>query len=160
MNIQSKIFIICFLVWGAKNLKAQEAVTVAGGDATGTGGTAAYSVGQVGYTNISSASGSIDQGVQQSYIISSTGENTNPDINLMISVYPNPSISFMRLKVENHDLQNLSFQLFDVQGNLLINKKITNAETSIAMSEFASGNYVLKVTDNKSELKTFKINKN
>jgi hypothetical protein len=54
----------------------------------------------------------------------------------------------------------LSFQLYDVNGKLLTNQKITSAETIIQMEAFAKGNYFLKVLDNTSEVKTFKIIKN
>ncbi len=156
---KNKILICSFLALGAMDMKAQDAAPATGGDANGSGGSVSYSVGQVVYASNSSASGSINQGVQQPYVVF-TGINTNSNINLLISVYPNPSIAFINLKVENLDLQNLSFQLFDVNGKLLINQKISGTETSIVMDEFAKGNYFLKVIDNKSELKTFKIIKN
>lgn len=157
---KTKITILFLLGLGLSGLKAQDATTAAGGDATGAGGSVAYSVGQAVYTSVESASGSVNQGVQQPYVFVITGINTNPNINLLIAVYPNPSTAFINLNVENLDLANLSFQLFDVQGKLLVNQKITDTTTSILMAEFASGSYFLKVIDNKSELKAFKIIKN
>lgn len=43
---------------------AQEVVPASGGNASGSGGTANYSVGQVFYTNITGLQGSMDQGIQ------------------------------------------------------------------------------------------------
>lgn len=158
--MKNKILITSFLIWGVNNMKAQETANAAGGDANGLGGTAAYSVGQVVYTDVKSASGAMAQGVQQLYDVVITGGNTNTDINLLVSVYPNPSTAFINLNVGKQDLQNLSFQLFDVQGKLLINQKIYAVETSIMMEAFATGSYFLKVIDKNSEVKNFKINKN
>jgi Secretion system C-terminal sorting domain len=155
-----KLALLFCAVVGFSGLKAQDAPTAAGGDATGSGGSASYSAGQVVYTSNSSASGSVNQGVQQPYVVSTIGVSTNPDINLTMSVYPNPSTAFINLKVENQDLKNLSFQLFDVQGKILVNQKITATETTIKMEEYAQASYFLKVVDNKTELKTFKIIKN
>lgn len=145
---------------GFSGLQAQDASTASGGDASGAGGSAAYSVGQVAYTSIETASGSVNQGVQQPYKVSTIGINTNPDIDLLMSVYPNPSTTLINLSVQNMDLTNLSYQLFDVQGKLLVSQKITNSETSIVMEEFATGSYFLNVINNQEELKSFKIIKN
>ncbi|MFM2191538.1 MAG: hypothetical protein RLZZ118_495, partial [Bacteroidota bacterium] len=45
--------------------QAQQATTATGGDATGSGGSAAYSVGQIVYTTHTGTTGSVAQGVQQ-----------------------------------------------------------------------------------------------
>ncbi len=160
MKIKNTTVIICFLVLGAVQIKAQEAPTATGGDASGAGGTVAYSVGQVFYADVNSSSGNINPGVQQPYEIIITGGKTIANIDLSISVYPNPTAAFINLKIENMDLQNLSFQLFDIQGKLLLNQKITNVKTTVKMDDLAMGNYFLKVMNNNSELKSFKINKN
>ncbi len=44
---------------------AQEAFTVAGGEATGDSGIASYSVGQITYTTSSAPEGSVSEGIQQ-----------------------------------------------------------------------------------------------
>lgn len=160
MKIKNKILIICFLVSGTKIMKAQDGVTTTGGDATGLGGSAAYSLGQTFYISSSSAWGLINPGVQQPYDVTVTDVNIHPEITLLISIYPNPFITVINLNVGNQDLQNLSFELFDLRGKLLLNKKITSIETAILMDAFAAGNYFLKVSDNHSELKIFKITKN
>jgi hypothetical protein len=107
-----------------------------------------------------SGAGSVNQGVQQPYVIIATSINNQPDINLTMSVYPNPSITSITLNVGKLDFQNLSFQLFDVQGKLVAAQKITSIETTIKMEEYNSGNYFLNVVDATKELKTFKIIKN
>ncbi len=56
------LFAIVFL-----SLQAQQSVHTAGGDATGSGGAFYYSVGQVSYSTVSAVTGTVIQGVQQSY---------------------------------------------------------------------------------------------
>ncbi len=48
---------------------AQSGTVVAGGNASGTGGTASYSVGEVAYSTITSSGGIVIQGIQQAYTI-------------------------------------------------------------------------------------------
>lgn len=158
--IKIKLLICCLLGLGTIDTKAQDAVPATGADASGSGGSASYTVGQVVYTSVNSTSGTVNQGVQQPYVFLAIGVNSNPNINLMMTVYPNPSTTFINLKIEKTDLKNLSFQLYDVQGKILFSEQITNSETAIPLNEYSSGDYFLKVINNKDELKTFKIIKN
>ncbi len=156
---QKKTFMsIAFLLLGLGGLHAQESPTAAGGEATGTGGTASYSVGQVVYTTATGTNGSVAQGVQQPYEISTTVGINETSINLEMSVYPNPTTDYLTLKVE--DNFNLSYQLYDLQGKVIENKKVTADNTTIKMKALPKATYFLMVTDNKNTVKTFKIIKN
>ncbi|MEZ7931736.1 MAG: T9SS type A sorting domain-containing protein [Flavobacteriales bacterium] len=147
-----------FLLLGLGGLHAQESPTAAGGEATGTGGTSSYSVGQVVYTTATGTNGSLAQGVQQPYEISVTIGIKETSINLELSVYPNPTTDYLTLKVD--DFETLNFQLIDLQGKIIANKKVTNATTIIKMEELAKALYFLNVTKNNKVVKSFKIIKN
>ena len=139
-------------------LQAQKAVTAAGGNTSGGGGTVSFTVGQIVYTTISSVNNSVAQGVQQPYEISViTGIKQAEDIHLFCSVYPNPASDFLTLRIENYNKGNLSYKLFDINGILLENKKVTGNETSVTISNLVPTIYFLKVIDNQKEIKTFKI---
>jgi hypothetical protein len=142
-------------------LQAQQVVTTSGGNASGSGGSASYSVGQVVYTTNGNSNGSVAQGVQQPYeIFIVTGIEEAKGISLEIMVYPNPATDFIKLKIENYDVQNLRYQLYDINARLLQDNKIVGNETDIVMSNYVSATYFLKVTDNNKGVKTFKIIKN
>jgi hypothetical protein len=103
----------------------------------------------------------VAQGVQQPYEISViTAIEAAKDISLEIMVYPNPATDFIKLKIENCELQNLRYQLYDINARLLQDNKIVGNETNIVMSNLMSATYFLKVTDNNKVIKTFKIIKN
>lgn len=153
-----KTLLIAFYLFGyGTAIQAQEAVPASGGNASGSGGTASYSVGQVAYTSISNANGSTNQGVQQPYEFFTLAIDDYKDIGLSMSVYPNLTSEFVRLKVESDKVENLSFQLYDLSGRLLLNQKVISTETFIPIENLRSGSYFLKVTNNKTEFKTFKI---
>ena len=147
-----------FLLLGLGVINAQETVTAAGGEATGTGGTASYSVGQVVYTTNTGTNGSVAQGVQQPYEISVITGINETAINLEMIVYPNPTTNYLNLKVE--DNVNLSYQLYDLQGKVIENKKVTADNTTIKMEALPKATYFLRVTDNNKIAKTFKVIKN
>jgi hypothetical protein len=64
-------------------LSAQQSTNTAGGNATGTGGTVSFSVGQINYTTNIGTGGSACQGVQQPYeIYAVTSVDDAKDLNI------------------------------------------------------------------------------
>jgi hypothetical protein len=141
----------------AVGLHAQETVPAAGGDATGSGGTSSYTLGQVVYTTNTGSNGSVAQGVQKPYEISVITGVNETTINLEMAVFPNPTTNYLQLKVEIETLESLSFQLIDLQGKIIENKKVVKAKTSINMEAFPKAIYFLNVIRNGQKLKTFKV---
>ena len=157
---KTKLIIMFSLISAITGVKAQQGFTAAGGGASGSGGNAAYSVGQIVYTTNTGAGGSVAQGVQQPYEISIVLGLEDHQISLNMKVYPNPTSDFLILNVGNFELSTFNFELFDVSGKLLESKKITSSTETISMENLPSSTYFLKVTSNNEEVKTFKIIKN
>ena len=156
-----KLSALLLLGLGLTGLQAQESVKATGGDALGSGGSASYSVGQVVYTTNTGTNGSVAQGVQQAFEISVvTGLEEAKGINLSVSAYPNPTTDYLTLEVKDVELLNLHFQMYDMNGKLLQNEKITGNQTSIVMSNLVPATYFVKVIQGNKEVKTFKIIKN
>jgi hypothetical protein len=156
-----KLSAVLLLGLGLTGLQAQESVNATGGDALGSGGSASYSVGQVVYTTNTGTNGSVAQGVQQAFEISVvTGLEEAKGINLSVSAYPNPTTDYLTLEVKDVELLNLHFQMYDMNGKLLQNEKITGNQTSIVMSNLVPATYFVKVIQGNKEFKTFKIIKN
>jgi hypothetical protein len=89
-------------------LNAQESINSAGGEALGSGGSAAYSIGQVVYTSNTSSNGILEQGVQHAYEIYTVGIKETA-MNISLSVFPNPTFGNLELKVGNEHLDDLNF---------------------------------------------------
>ena len=164
-NKKIKLSALILLVFGLSGLKAQTAVPATGGNASGSGGSVSYSVGQIVYTTNTGTNGSVAQGVQQPFEISVvTAIEDAAVINLNYSAYPNPTTDFLTLKIDAStmlNIQSLSYQLFDINGKLLETKKLEDNQTSIVTSNLTPATYFLKVIDNNiKEIKTFKIIKN
>tara|TARA_B110000091_G_C13706590_1_gene428645 strand:+ start:207 stop:671 length:465 start_codon:yes stop_codon:yes gene_type:complete len=138
---------------------SQAIVTVSGGNATGIG-SVSYTVGQlVVNTNIAS-SGSVAQGIQQSIELYTL---SNPDLKtltLKALTYPNPTSDKIILSLLDNKLKELFYSIYDINGRLIKNGKVNQENTPIAMKYMAAGIYLLKVHQNKKQLKVFKIIKN
>ncbi|MBN2164781.1 MAG: T9SS type A sorting domain-containing protein [Marinilabiliaceae bacterium] len=156
-----KLSAVLLLGLGLTGVQAQESLNATGSNASGSGGSASYSVGQVVYTTNIGKSGSIAQGVQQPYEISVvTGIKEAKGINLTVTAYPNPTTDYLTLRIDEFEISNVSYQLYDMNGKLLQNEKITGSQTSIVMSNLVPATYFVKVIQGNKEVKTFKIIKN
>ena len=136
---------------------AQETVPSAGGNATGTGGTSSYTVGQLVYTTNASTSGSVSQGVQQAFEFQSLSNPGLLTVQLTAVTYPNPTTDFIVLKITDTALENLQYTLFDLNGKTIASKPIRTSSTEIAMKNLSVGMYLLKLTKKNKPLKTFKV---
>lgn len=160
MKHKKTIASVAFLLLGLGGLHAQESPTATGGDATGSGGTVAFSVGQVVYTTNTDATGTVSQGVQQAYEIFSVGIKET-ELNISLSVFPNPATDNLTLQISDYNNEKLSYQLFDIQGKLLTNVQITAQQTQINTVSLPPATYFINVVnqDNK-QVQSFKIIKN
>ncbi|HBS87442.1 MAG: hypothetical protein A2W91_00750 [Bacteroidetes bacterium GWF2_38_335] len=146
---------------GLPCLHAQESTNSTGGNATGSGGSVSYSVGQVVYNTITGTEGSLTQGVQQPYEISEiNGVEEVVDIHFFVLVYPNPSTDYLTLEMKTIEMSGFAYQLYDMNGKLLQNGEISALLTNIATGMLTPSTYFLKVVRNNMEVKTFKIIKN
>ena len=153
-----KLSTVLLISLGITGVQAQEAILATGGNASGSGGSVSYSVGQVVYGTNTGSSGSVAQGVQQPYEISVvSGIEQGKGINLICMAYPNPTTDLLTLKIENYNNKGLSYLLYNVNGRLMESKKLTGNKTTISMANLAPAAYFLKVLDNQKEVKTFKI---
>jgi hypothetical protein len=156
-----KLSLVLLLVLGLTGLKAQQSLNTTGGNASGNGGSVSYSVGQVFFTTTKNANGMVARGVQQPFeILIITGIEEAKGINLSCSVYPNPTTDYLTLKIDasaSIRIQNLSYQLFDMNGRLLRSGKLESHETQIAMINLVPETYLLQVFDQNKIVKSFKI---
>lgn len=156
-----KLSAVLLLGLGLTGLQAQTNVNATGGNASGSGGSASYSVGQVVYTTHTGANGSVAQGVQQPYEISVvTGLEEAKDISLKVTAYPNPTTDYLTLEIDasaSLSIQSMSYQLFDMQGKVLQNQKITGYRTSIDMNNLVPATYFVTVIQENKAIKIFKV---
>tara|TARA_B100000614_G_scaffold61447_1_gene54385 strand:+ start:289 stop:765 length:477 start_codon:yes stop_codon:yes gene_type:complete len=145
-----------FSLLATLELSAQENTVASGGQATGSGGTVNYSVGQVVYSTNIGTNGSVSQGVQQPYAVSTTvGIN---ETSIQLNAYPNPTTNNLTLTTD--DSESLSYQLFNIQGAEISSKTLNSKTSNISLEGHPPATYFLKVIKNNEVIKAFKIIKN
>lgn len=132
-----------FLCLGTTSfLPAQASVHGAGGDAAGTGGSVAFSIGQVHYQHSGTSAGQLLPGVQQAVEIS-TGNARSHLASAAIQVYPNPTHRSVVLSA-SETLPNFRYTLSDIRGTVLIQGVCHGQETRVALDALAPGLYLLQ----------------
>ena len=140
--------------------QSQESTNSSGGDATGSGGTVAFSIGQVFYTKNTGSSGSIAQGVQYAYEIFTFGIKET-ELNISLTAFPNPTSENLTLQVSDYNNEKLSYQLFDMQGKQLSNGQVTAQQTQININGLPSATYFVNVLNQENQkVQSYKIIKN
>jgi hypothetical protein len=137
--------------------QAQESVNSIGGVDVGTGGTVSFSVGQMVYTTDSKESGSVVQGIQRPYRITTT-DIKKLDNTISFKAYPNPSSDDLFLETNQYRNEKLNYQLFDMQGKLLMTNPIEIPKTQINMRALAVGAYLIQIYNtNNQPIQTIQI---
>ncbi|MCR5550516.1 MAG: T9SS type A sorting domain-containing protein [Bacteroidales bacterium] len=154
-----KIYILLIFSAISVTLFGQSDIVTAGGTATGAGGSATYTVGQIAVQRATDGSKYIIEGVQQPYEIQGVGVNNYPGINLQAVVYPNPTQHFVQLRVTNYEIPGygLTAQLFDANGKFLEEYIVTGPETKMDLEKYPTASYQLRILNKDMLLKTFKI---
>lgn len=154
-----KIYLTGILI-SASTLSYTQSNTVAsGGDASGSGGTLSYTIGQIDYNNQTSASGNTNQGVQQPFEFYKITSGINESSLADVSLYPNPTNEYIILKIDT-SLDNLNYNLHDMTGRIVSKGIISSNETKIDARDYAPGQYQLTINQKEIELESFKIIKN
>lgn len=152
--------LVALLLFATHLTFSQESLSTSGGEATGSGGTSSYSVGQLVFTTNSGSGGTLTQGVQQSIELFPLSNPEFTGVALMLATYPNPTSDFIILKQNDSNLRSLTYTLYDIQGKTIAKGKALEGTTQINMQLLEMGVYILRVNQNSKELKSFKIIKN
>ena len=156
--MKKTIEFVLIIIFSCAISHAQQAVSTAGGQATGAGGTVSYTIGQLDYITVTGSAGLAMEGVQVPYeVLIPTGIERYKEISLGFLAYPNPVNDLLTLRIQRETLDNLSYKLLDADGRTLQVSSIENAETGISFQDRLPNTYFLLIFENNQEIKTFKI---
>jgi hypothetical protein len=153
--MQTKLLIFIFLL-SAGAMPAQQVVTTAGDFNSNTSGSLSWTLGECVIATYTGTNVVLNQGFQQSKLtvtaIKEFSENS-----LAISIYPNPTNDFVLIKGTPESVKSLRYMLFDLNGKLLAEQKVTDSETKISFNNLLTGTYLLRLIRNDQEVQVFKI---
>lgn len=139
--------------------KAQESTNASGGDATGSGGTVAYSVGEIVYTTNAGSLGSAAQGVQHAYEIFTMGIEETA-LHISLTAFPNPTTDNLTLQISEYNSEKLAYKLYDLHGKMLKGESNCRANEHKHI-KFATCNLLHRSYNRrKQKVQSFKVIKN
>lgn len=154
------ILLVFLFLCTTNSLCAQETISSSGGKASAGNATVNYTVGQLVVETVNSSKGVLVQGVQQNIELFTLSNKNLKTVTLSAKMFPNPTKDKIMLSLLDTDIKGFTYSMFDTTGKNILNGKVNNSNTSIAMRNLATGIYILKVSKNKKQLKVFKIIKN
>ena len=135
---------------------AQQAPVNAGGELTGSGGSASYSIGQVTTSYESSATHTMNEGVQQPYEWFVISVQENPGISILLDVFPNPTADLLTITIEPFT-ENYNFELVNELGQQLIIGNLIEAKTTLQLRDYPTATYFLRIKGLQTEPTIFKL---
>ncbi|HWY12742.1 MAG TPA: T9SS type A sorting domain-containing protein [Bacteroidia bacterium] len=154
--MRKNIFLLFSFYWSLAF--SQKGQVAAGGDATGAGGSASYSIGQIDYIAPTGSGGNSNEGLQQPYELFVVSTSVNETENsVSVNVFPNPVSHSVNIHIKNSSFQNYSYKITDVSGKLISENKITEQKSVIPVSEFNSGTYFITISEGTTQIKTYKL---
>ncbi len=146
------------LVFISGAVLAQERTTASGGEATGSGGSVAFTVGVPDYTNHSGTNGSVTLGVQQPYeLFSASLEEWNEEWD--ISVFPNPFTTHLTVQLPEN-CEKAAYIISDEQGRTVESGELSLENQTIHVSNLAMASYHLAILVNSNQVRKYHLIKN
>lgn len=155
----SKILFISLLAMYVYSARGQQVTSSSGSYFTSGNIQMSWTIGEPVIETCMVGNSCITQGMHQSnLIVSAIGQLSG--LNLEIMAYPNPASEFVQLKVKSSKEEDLMYQLYEANGELLYSGVLEGNQAVIPMQSYAHATYLLKVVSGNSVFKTFKIVKN
>lgn len=149
--MKKKIYYLCMLC--GTFCFGQEGFVGGATSASSSTHTFTTAVGQV--FSATNAQASLQSGILHNFNLTNLGTSEYEDIQLR--VYPNPTSQLIYLRAEGKQMERGAFKLYNTQGQLLMQNKISVNETVIDMANYPTGLYLLEVSSDSTKPKTFKI---
>lgn len=134
---------------------AQETFVSSAASATGTGGHVSHSVGQLFTSSQVTSNVRIDVGIQIPLQILTLN---HPELkSIQLTAFPNPSTDFVVLSLTAIEFEKMHYTIHSLKGEIIKKASLTAASTVIDIRSLSDGTYIVRVTQDHQELKTFKI---
>jgi hypothetical protein len=138
-------------------VSAQQSANTTGKNVSQNNTTISYSIGEVYYNTTTTLSSVITQGIQQPYeIYLISGIGNEKDVQL-ITAFPNPTSSTIKIVTQDIKIDGLNYKLYDLLGKEILSGDITSNQTELDLNNLMPAVYFIKVFRYNSTIKYFKI---
>ena len=135
------------------SVSAQEVVSTQGDSYSNANGSIYFTICEVVINTGTDGTNDLTQGFHQTNWNFLGVEDFAPNYEAII--FPNPTEDVLNIKTSM--FENVTYTLYDAQGKLVLQDILSAEQTPIQVSQLATGNYSLTLTNETQNLKTFKL---
>lgn len=148
--------ILLMLIPAVTMVSAQEVVSSNGDTKSAAGHEVSWTVGEAVIETLIGSTNTLTQGFHQSRLtVTAVTDLLYPGIE--IKVFPNPTQEFITIRFSEY-IEDTRYSIYDLRGKLIENKLISSADTEIDLKKYASGQYILKLTNkSRQAIQTFQV---
>ena len=144
---------VLFLLLAEGSVSAQEVLSTQGDSYSNASARIDFPLGEVIIATGTDGTNDITQGFHQTNWNFLGVEDFAPNYEAII--FPNPTEDVLNIKTSM--FENVTYTLYDAQGKLVLQDILSAEQTPIQVSQLATGNYSLTLTNETQNLKTFKL---
>jgi hypothetical protein len=149
----TKSTLIFFSLLTTITVTAQEVVSTQGDSYSNASGSIDFTIGEVVINTGTDGTNDITQGFHQTNWNFVGLEDHAPNYEAII--FPNPTSEILNIRTSA--FENVTYTLYDAQGELVLQNVLSAEQTPIQVSQLAPGNYSLTLNNETQNLKTFKL---
>lgn len=163
-NMLTKVIALAALCLLPLAMRGQQAITFAGGDVKGPGGSISFSAGEIATQNVADRAidvvhitESFNEGVQQPVTSDDDVLKIEEPLAVELKIYPNPTTESVVIECSESSSE-LTYTLYSPEGRVLMQGKYLEGSTELDLRSYAIGNYMLQVADqNNKQSNLYKI---
>jgi len=145
--------IILLALSSALKTTAQEVVATQGDSYSNTSAQIDFTIGEIIINTESNGVNTLTQGFHQTNWNFVGLENHAPEYEA--TIFPNPTSNILNIRTST--FENVTYTLYDAQGKLILQGRLTQVQTPIRVGQLATGKYSLILDSKNQKLKTFKL---
>ena len=149
----TKITLVLFSFFASLAVSAQEVVSTQGDSYSNASANIDFTIGEVIINTGTDGTNDLTQGFHQTNW-NFVGLDDN-DPSYEATIFPNPTSELLNIRTST--FENVTYTLYDAQGKLILQDKLSAEQTPIQVSQLAPGNYSITLTNETQNLKTFKL---
>lgn len=139
---------------------SQSSIVPIGENAYGSSGNISYTLGQIDYETFLGINSNVQQGVQQPFEFFSIVSVDEIQVPFTLEFGPNPTNNEVFLSVYDYYKNDLDYIVTDSEGRTIIAKTSLIGKSTLNFENRSPGTYLLIISNNQKQIKTFKILKN
>tara|TARA_B100000809_G_scaffold83022_1_gene81389 strand:+ start:186 stop:677 length:492 start_codon:yes stop_codon:yes gene_type:complete len=148
-----KTAFLLFSLFATISVTAQEVVSTLGDSYSNASGSIDFTIGEVIINTGTDGTNDLTQGFHQTNWNFVGLEDHAPSYEAII--FPNPTSEVLNIRTST--FENVTYTLYDAQGKLILQDKLSAEQTPIQVSQLAPGSYSITLNNQTQNLKTFKL---